>query len=184
MHHSSTIDESTKEIKKPEIITFYNCTKGAVDTMDKKTENYTVARKSCRWPLTVFYSILNIAGLNSQIIFQENTNIKMSRLNFLKTLSRQLMEEQLKYRLTIDVLPKTIKLRLKQYGTKTNEAAGTSQRVRASGRCAFCERAKDRKSNLWLHKPVCTNFARLICRDHIIETFTGLFYRYVIKKPI
>lgn len=100
MHHSSTIDESTKEIKKAEIITFYNC-KGAVDTMDKKTENYTVARKSCRWPLTVFYSILNIAGLNSQIIFQENTKIKMSRLNFLKTLSRQLMEEQLKYRLKV-----------------------------------------------------------------------------------
>jgi len=43
MHHSSTINESIKEIKKPEIITFYNCTKGAVDTMDKKTENYTVA---------------------------------------------------------------------------------------------------------------------------------------------
>jgi len=104
MHHSSTIDESTKETKKPEIITFYNCTKGAVDTMDKKTENYTVARKS----YLLFYSILNIAGLNSQIIFQENTKIKMSRLNFLKTLSRQLMEEQLKYRLTIDVLPKTI----------------------------------------------------------------------------
>ncbi|XP_050064943.1 piggyBac transposable element-derived protein 4-like [Aphis gossypii] len=141
MHHSSTIDESTKEIKKPEIITFYNCTKGAVDTMDKKTENYTVAPKSCRWPLTVFYSILNIAGVNSQIIFQENTKIKMSRLNFLKTLSRQLMEEQLKYRLTIDLLPKTIKFRLKQYSTKTNEATGTSQRVRASGRCAFCERA-------------------------------------------
>lgn len=170
MHHSSTIDESTKEMKKPEIITFYNCTKGAVDTMDKKTENYTVARKSCRWPLTVFYSILNIAGLNSQIIFQENTNIKMSRLNFLKTLSRQLMEEQLKYRLTIDVLPKTIKFRLKQYATKTNEAAGTSQRVRASGRCAFCERAKDRKTT-----KVCTNCARLICRDHIIETCPDCF---------
>ncbi|KAE9528810.1 hypothetical protein AGLY_012385 [Aphis glycines] len=170
MHHSSTIDESTKEIKKPEIITFYNCTKGAVDTMDKKTENYTVARKSCRWPLTVFYSILNIAGLNSQIIFQENTKIKMSRLNFLKTLSRQLMEEQLKYRLTIDLLPKTIKFRLKQYATKTNEAAGTSQRVRASGRCAFCERAKDRKTT-----KVCTNCARLICRDHLIETCPDCF---------
>jgi len=80
------------------------------------------------------------------------------------------MEEQLKYRLTIDVLPKTIKFRLKQNATKTNEAAGTSQRVRVSGRCAFCERAKDRKTT-----KVCTNCARLICRDHIIETCPDCF---------
>lgn len=72
--------------------------------------------------------------------------------------------------LTIDLLPKTIKFRLKQYATKTNEAAGTSQRVRASGRCAFCERAKDRKTT-----KVCTNYARLICRDHIIETCPDCF---------
>lgn len=71
MHHTSTIDESTKEIKKLEIITFYNCTKGVVDTINKKKENHTVARKSCRWSLTVFYSILNIGVLHSQITFQE-----------------------------------------------------------------------------------------------------------------
>lgn len=42
--------------------------------MDKKTENYTVARRSIRWPLVVFYSMLNIGGLNAQIIYQENTD--------------------------------------------------------------------------------------------------------------
>lgn len=171
MHHDSLIDKNTNESKKPEIITFYNATKGAVDTMDKKTENYTVARKCCRWPLTVFYSILNIAGLNSQVIFQENTQIKMSRLNFLKNLSRQLMEDQLKYRMTKDMLPKTIKCKIRQYcNTLYGETSGIDQRVRASGRCAFCERSKDRKTT-----KVCTNCAKLICRDHLIETCPDCF---------
>ncbi|KAF0702661.1 piggyBac transposable element-derived protein 4-like, partial [Aphis craccivora] len=48
MHNSKTIDESTSLAKKPEIITFYNATKGAVDNMDRMTENYTVARRSNR----------------------------------------------------------------------------------------------------------------------------------------
>lgn len=171
MHHDSSIDKCTKEVKKPEMITFYNATKGAVDTMDKKTENYTVARKSCRWPLTVFYSILNIAGLNSQIIFQENTQIKMSRLSFLKNLSRQLMEDQLKYRMTLDMLPRTIKFKIRQYcNTQDGQTSGIDQRVRAQGRCAFCERSKDRKTT-----KVCTNCAKLICRDHLIETCPDCF---------
>lgn len=58
--------------------------------------------------------MLNITGLDSQIILQEK---KMSRLSFLKNFSRQQMEEQFKYRQTIDMLPKTIKLRLKQFNS-------------------------------------------------------------------
>jgi len=82
MHNNLVIDPSTKESKKPEIFTFYNATKGGVDSMNKITENYTVAKKSSHWPLTIFYSILNIAGPNSQIILQEHTKIKLTRLNF------------------------------------------------------------------------------------------------------
>ncbi|KAE9525832.1 hypothetical protein AGLY_014058, partial [Aphis glycines] len=171
MHHDSLIDKNTNELKKPEIITFYNATKGAVDTMDKKSENYTVARKCCRWPLSVFYSILNIAELNLQVIFQENIQIKMSRLNFFKNLSRQLMEDQLKYRMTKDMLPKTIKYKIMQYcNTLYRETSGIDQRVRAFGRCAFCEQSKDRKTT-----KVCTNCAKLICRDHLIETCPDCF---------
>jgi len=52
--------------------------------MDWMTENYSVARHSARWPLTVFYSLLNIGGLNSMIVYQENTQVKKTRLEFLK----------------------------------------------------------------------------------------------------
>jgi len=94
MHNSKTMDESTGLEKKPEIITFYNATKGAVDNMDRMTENYTVARRSNRWPLTVFYSIFNIGAVNAQVIYHENTQTKYTRLQFLKILAKQLMDEQ------------------------------------------------------------------------------------------
>ncbi|XP_046396726.1 uncharacterized protein LOC124163702 [Ischnura elegans] len=68
MHHSKSIDNATGEQKKPEIITFYNATKGGVDVVDEMCGNYSVARKTNCWPLTAFYHILHIIGLNSLII--------------------------------------------------------------------------------------------------------------------
>lgn len=169
MHSSKTVDESSGLAKKPEIITFYNATKGAVDNMDRMTENYTVARRSNRWPLTVFYSILNIGAVNAQVIYHENSQTKYTRLQFLKILAKQLMDEQLQYRATILSLPKNIKTQLNIYGYKPTLQVG-EQRVRASGRCQFCDRQHDRKTT-----KVCTNCAKLICRDHLVEVCPECF---------
>lgn len=107
---------------------------------------------------------LNIGGLNAQIIHLDNTKSKMTRLLFLKTLGKELMTDQLTRRATIEVLPRSIKIRLNQYCKDTNNEVGAVQRIRTSGRCAFCERSRDRKT-----KKVCTNCAKLICKDHLIE---------------
>lgn len=69
-----------------------------------------------------------------------------------------------------DLLPKTIKFRLKQYATITIETVGISQRVRTSKRYAFYDRTKDRKAT-----KVYTVYARLICGDYIIETYPDCF---------
>ncbi|KAL4126018.1 hypothetical protein QTP88_010250 [Uroleucon formosanum] len=44
------------------------------------------------------------------------------------------------------------------------------QRVRASGRCQFYDRQRDRKTT-----KVCTNCAKLICRDHLVEVCPECF---------
>lgn len=169
MHFSKDIDQSTGSTRIPEIITCYNATKGAVDIMDRMTENYTVARRSNRWPLTLFYSILNIGALNAQVIYHENSKSKCTRVRFLKILAKELMTEQLQYRSTIDSLPQSIKTRLKMYGYKPKLQVG-EQRIRTSGRCNFCDRQRDRKTT-----KVCTNCAKLICRDHLVEICPDCF---------
>ncbi|KAF8789296.1 hypothetical protein HNY73_007240 [Argiope bruennichi] len=53
-------------------------------------ETYSLARKTQRWPLTVFFSILNIAGINAQILYMSNGHSISSRRNFLRQLSNAL----------------------------------------------------------------------------------------------
>ncbi|XP_025195652.1 piggyBac transposable element-derived protein 4-like [Melanaphis sacchari] len=160
MHSGKIIDETTAEKKKPEIITAYNCTKGGVDTMDFMSENYSVARASARWPLTIFYALMNNGGINAQIIYQENTKNKITRLQFLKALGKELMQENVKIRATIPAVRLQVKSMIKKYF----DVQETIQNVRSKGRCSFCERTRDRKTT-----KVCTTCVKLICRDHIIE---------------
>lgn len=99
--------------RKPEIITLYNVTKGAVNNMDRITENYSATKKSFRWALIIFYSMLNIGGVNAQTIYQENCpQNKKNRLEFLKSLLRKLMKVHIVYRTTIQLLPKEIKTKM------------------------------------------------------------------------
>ena len=63
MHHDGTIDDQTG---KPDIILYYNKTKGAMDQM---CHTYSVQRKTRRWPLAYFMNLLNLGGLNAYITF-------------------------------------------------------------------------------------------------------------------
>ena len=91
MHHNNDIDAGTGHVKKSEIITFYNATKGRVDTVDEMCGTYSVACKINRWPLTLFYLLLNVRGINSQIIFQANSDSQHIRRDYLKLLSLDLV---------------------------------------------------------------------------------------------
>jgi hypothetical protein len=86
MHNDDKIDE-TQQLRKPEIITTYNLTKGGVDTVDQLCATYDVSHNSRRWPLTVFYALLNVAGINAQVIFASNVETQMKRRQFLKSLA-------------------------------------------------------------------------------------------------
>lgn len=48
MHHDDAIDGETGDFKKPEIVTFYNLTKGAVDVVDEMSASYSTSRISNR----------------------------------------------------------------------------------------------------------------------------------------
>ncbi|GBP72049.1 PiggyBac transposable element-derived protein 4 [Eumeta japonica] len=110
MHDDAQIIEDTG---KPEIIMDYNRTKGGVDSVDKMCETYNVARGTNRWPMVIFYSLMNVAGINTFIIYlQNNPNKKISRRVFLEALAYDLINPQLRRRALISSLPRNIRLRL------------------------------------------------------------------------
>lgn len=159
MHDKDEIDESTGEACKPKIITFYNATKAGVDVVDQLKSNYSVSRKSCRWPLTLFFSMLNIAGINSEIVYEANKKCRMNRRKFLKSLANSLILPQLERRRDIVSLPITIKNRIKEIsGGPANQP---EEKPIVEGRCNFCSWKKNRKT-----KTVCLQCQKPICREH------------------
>ncbi|XP_050316085.1 uncharacterized protein LOC126750492 isoform X1 [Anthonomus grandis grandis] len=146
MHFDDKIDASTG---KPDMILDYNLSKGGVvDCVDKLCASYNCARNTRRWPLVVFYSLLNISGINSFVVHSMNNNESIRRRKFLRSLSFQLVEGYIRRRMT-QTIPKATQLRIKElFGleTPTPEPLPAGQR----GRCSYCDRKKNRPSRFFL----------------------------------
>lgn len=168
MHYSPDIDPQTGEALKPEIITYYNKTKIGVDVVDQMCQNYSISRRSNRWPLTVFYFLLNVGGINAQIILEENLGRRIPRRDFLKELGRNLLDDYLRRRATNNTLPKPLQAKIKHL-TEPVEEVGP-QAIRKGGRCHFCPRAKDRKTT-----KCCANCGKPICKEHVVESCLDCF---------
>ena len=108
MHRDAAVDAETK---KPQIIQFYNSTKGGVDTVDQYCGSYSVSRRTRRWPLCVFFHLVNIAGVNGQILFnktRKSVDEAQNRRQFLKNLAMSLMKPYLQDRAQLQNLPSDI----------------------------------------------------------------------------
>ncbi|KAF4527436.1 hypothetical protein B566_EDAN016066 [Ephemera danica] len=76
--------------KKPEIVTFYNKTKGGVDSVDQMVRFTSCKRGTRRWPLSLFYTLIDIAALNAYTIYTKSTGENVSRFDFLYQLGHTL----------------------------------------------------------------------------------------------
>nr|XP_022907230.1 piggyBac transposable element-derived protein 4-like [Onthophagus taurus] len=159
MHDLPEVDE---ESHKPEIILSYNQTKGAVDTVDKMCAAYSISRVTRRWPLALFFTLLNIAGINSQILYftKHSTGNQCRRRIFLSNLAIALMKEQLIMRAQIISLPKDIRafLQISYMGAEcgTSETQPTQSKKR--GRCKLCTNTNTTQK--------CCKCKQFICKKH------------------
>ncbi|KAL6418248.1 hypothetical protein ACFW04_012249 [Cataglyphis niger] len=88
-HKFVKIDRSNKKML-PDSIQFYNKTKFGVDMTDQMARKYTVKSSSRRWPLQIFFNILDLAAINAWILYKEATGIQIQRKEFLFQLAEQL----------------------------------------------------------------------------------------------
>ena len=142
----------------------YNATKGGVDTVDKMCSTYSISRITRRWPCAVFFSLMNIAGINAQVLysFANQSNIKLQRRQFLKNLSLSLMNEHLKTRASLYNLPSDIQAFLKiNYGLP-NEQDRDKQPPSKRGTCRLCVQERKRTSA----SMKCDNCQTFTCKRH------------------
>ena len=97
---------------KPEIMEFYNATKGGVDTFDQMCAVSSCSRKTRRWPLCVMYGMLNGACINSYIISCENREerrlAKISRREYILELGKSLITPWAQRRLSAPTLSRKL----------------------------------------------------------------------------
>lgn len=158
MHFHDDVDINTS---KPEMILFYNSTKGGVDTFDQLCHSKTVARKTRRWPLRIFYGMLDAAGINSFVIFRfKRLDNSLSRSSFIKNLADALVKDHMKIRAENERLPRKLKQSICDY-LRIPCAAPPQNQPKSARRCDFCPRARDRKG-----RHICEHCGKNMCAEH------------------
>jgi hypothetical protein len=85
--------EANQKKKKPTIVHDYNKKKVGVDSVDQMSRIYNVKSATRRWPVCVFYNILNLAGINSWILYKKVNKCDIKRKNFLIKLIEEIKAE-------------------------------------------------------------------------------------------
>ena len=161
MHRDAKVDAETK---KPEIIQFYNSTKGGVDTVDQLCSSYSVSRRTRRWPLCVFFHLVNIAGVNGQTLFnktRKSVDEAQNRRQFLKNLAMSLMEPHLQDRAQLQNLPSDIQSILSKHKPQSQVDTHEPPPAKSRKRCRLCARTKNRVTTMR-----CSSCNDFVCKNH------------------
>jgi hypothetical protein len=90
IHFSPRISEESIK-RKPKMVLTYNQTKVGVDSLDQMVRLYSTKAASRRWPVCVFYDLLDKAVLNAHVLYQEAIG-PITRKKFILELAKQLCE--------------------------------------------------------------------------------------------
>ncbi|XP_022204262.2 piggyBac transposable element-derived protein 4-like [Nilaparvata lugens] len=168
MHHGQHDDPDTG---KPEMIEFYNHTKGGVDGLDFKCANYSSSRRTKRWPMAVFYTIVDVAsGVNSFVLYQsfKDSSKKTTRMEFIKDLAASLVQPHMRRRLNKGRLDKDLKFSIRRIlGLRDELEPGQHPDVLERKKtCSFCPPKKKRQTRFPCIKcgvPICLECTKKVC---------------------
>ena len=76
--------------KKLDTVLFYNKTKAGVDVIDQMARKYSVKAVSRRWLIHVFYNVIDLALINSWILFQDICKSGISHQKFIQQMVEEL----------------------------------------------------------------------------------------------
>lgn len=155
------------DVNKPEIISFYNNSKSGVDTLDQKCANYSCGRRTRRWPLAIFYRIIDICAANAFVIFSSvRDNPETIRLNFMKNLAKQLVTAEIQRRKTNPRLRQEIKVSIRNFLGEEEENTQHDTKLAIRKYCSICPKKLKRKTSTLCCKcknPVCLQCSSAVC---------------------
>lgn len=115
---------------------------------DQMARNYSVKFKSRRWPLQVFFNILDLAGINAWVLYKETTGGEITRQEFLFQLAEELAIE---YQQELGKKNQPIPI----------ASTSTGSRERKTCQIRYC---KDNKTN-----KICLKCKKYVCGKCTVE---------------
>jgi hypothetical protein len=164
MHSEKKTEEDTRKEEKN---VFYNQEKVGVDSHDQMCSLYTMARKTNRLPMRLFYGMIDSAALNAFVIFTENVlnfgeHKKDKRQKFLKELALALIIPHARQRQEVQQTPQDVKQVIRSCGIfpeAPSPAPSTTQRHSAQRKgCYICPRSKDKRTRF-----TCDECNKFVC---------------------
>ncbi|XP_010765808.1 uncharacterized protein isoform X4 [Notothenia coriiceps] len=157
MHSSVEICDDTK--KKPETVNYYNRTKVGVDMLDKMLRQYSARATTRRWPVAVFYNILDIAAMNACVLYRGCTGSNPSRPVFILELCKLLRNEHIS-KPKVGILPSFPEKR-RNCGVKRNCRENKTTKT-----CMVCQRGVCGQ---------CKGIVNVVCADCVCGYSTITF---------
>lgn len=140
-----------------------------MDTVDQMRGKFDVARASRRWPLTLFFALMNIVVINATVIYNSNSLTKITRKEFIENIAVELTKPLLEIRIqNARILTGTRQLARKCLGL-AEEIPAEDAELRAL--CAYCPAHRNMKT-----KSKCVNCTKLIClKSHTIKICSSCY---------
>lgn len=164
MHAEHDSHQFAATNRKPTIIEYYNKTKGGVDSHDQLSHAYSTIRATNRWPLLVFFGLLDTAGINAAILLRMSTGVTVPRRHFLQDLAKSLARPHMESRLPIPQTPRIVRQMIRDMLGLAEDPAPRGEADGTKRRCLDCPRRLDRKT-----RERCNACAKAICGEHSVK---------------
>jgi hypothetical protein len=183
-------DISQRPDRKPEVILAYNEDKGGVDVVDKMIDTYRCKVGTRRWPMVVFYTMIDVAALNTLVLWlfkNPGWSVKkrgQRRKHFLHELGMALVMPQIERRQTLTGLQSDIRSAIDTILDRPSALPPPSAAAASVAKCTTCIREsygkgyKKAKYSANKVKQRCIKCQRPTCKKHsttsvVCESCTG-----------
>ena len=146
-----------------------NKTKGRVDTFDQIYSNNSCSKMTKRWPMAIFYGMVNAAGVNTSILYHSHVvnqgKKTQTRRRFMKELALEMIRPCAERRIAqpkfLLGVREAVKMTFPQIAI-VSILPGPEQLPKHK-RCRICPYSRDRKTIR-----ICTKCHQPVCKDHAI----------------
>ena len=90
LHSDVEVPSEDNPKHKPDSVLYYNQTNVGVDVFDQMTRMHSVKAGSRRWPVHAFYNVIDMALINSWVIYKKVCQSKISRREYIQKVAEEL----------------------------------------------------------------------------------------------